>query len=73
MKVKTNGIETNYTIEGEGPWLAMSHSLACNISMWDEQAKLLARKYKVLRYDTRGTAEAARRRGRTRSSRWRTM
>ena len=54
MKMKTNGIETNYTIEGEGPWVTMSHSLACNISMWDEQAKLLARNYKVLRYDTRG-------------------
>jgi 3-oxoadipate enol-lactonase len=54
MKVKTNGIETNYVIEGEGPWLTMSHSLACNLSMWDEQAKLLARRFKVLRYDTRG-------------------
>ena len=54
MKIKTNGIETNYVIEGEGPWLTMSHSLACNLSMWDEQAKLLAGKFKVLRYDTRG-------------------
>jgi 3-oxoadipate enol-lactonase len=54
MKIRTNDIETNYTIEGEGPWVAMSHSLACNLSMWDEQAKLLSRKFKVLRYDTRG-------------------
>ena len=54
MKVKANGIETNYVIEGEGPWLTMSHSLASNLTMWDEQAKLLARKFKVLRYDTRG-------------------
>ena len=54
MKIKTNDIETNYTIEGEGPWLAMSHSLACNLSMWDPQVKLLARRFKVLRYDTRG-------------------
>ena len=54
MKAKTNGIETHYVIEGEGPWLTMSHSLACNVSMWDEQAKLLARRFKVLRYDTRG-------------------
>ena len=55
MKIKTNGIETNYVIEGEGPWLTMSHSLACNVSMWEEQAKLLAGKgFKVLRYDTRG-------------------
>jgi 3-oxoadipate enol-lactonase len=55
MKIKTNDIETNYVIEGEGPWLTMSHSLACNVSMWDEQAKLLASNgFKVLRYDTRG-------------------
>ena len=54
MKIKTNGIETNYVIEGEGPWLTMSHSLACNLSMWDPQAKLLAKQFKVLRYDTRG-------------------
>jgi 3-oxoadipate enol-lactonase len=54
MKIRTNDIETNYVIEGEGPWLTMSHSLACNLSMWDEQAKLLSRKFKVLRYDTRG-------------------
>ena len=54
MKIKTNGIETEYTVEGDGPWLAMSHSLACNLSMWDEQAKLLSKRFKVLRYDTRG-------------------
>lgn len=54
MKVKTNGIETHYVIEGDGPWLTMSHSLACNLSMWDGQAKLLSSRFKVLRYDTRG-------------------
>ena len=54
MKVKTNGVETHYVIEGEGPWLVMSHSLACNLSMWDGQAQLLSARYKVLRYDTRG-------------------
>jgi 3-oxoadipate enol-lactonase len=54
MKFKTNGIELNYTVEGEGPWLAMSHSLACDLSMWDEQAAVLRRNFKVLRFDTRG-------------------
>jgi 3-oxoadipate enol-lactonase len=55
MKIRTNGIEINCVVEGEGPWVAMSHSLACNLSMWDEQAKLLVAKgYKVLRFDTRG-------------------
>lgn len=54
MKVKANGIEINYEIEGEGPWVTMSHSLACNLHMWDPQMPALTRKYKVLRYDTRG-------------------
>jgi 3-oxoadipate enol-lactonase len=32
----------------------MSHSLATDLSMWDPQAKALAMRYRVLRYDTRG-------------------
>src|SRR3990172_3014382 len=32
----------------------MSHSLACNSAMWGGQAELLAKRFKVLRYDTRG-------------------
>ena len=54
MKIKANGIDINYLIEGEGPWLTLSHSLACNLHMWDEEVKRLSRRYKVLRYDTRG-------------------
>src|SRR6267378_77504 len=54
MKIKTNGIELNYVVEGSGPWLVMSHSLACDLSMWDEQAEVLRRNFKVLRFDTRG-------------------
>jgi len=48
-------MKLNYLVEGDGPWVAMSHSLACNISMWDEQAALLVKQgYRVLRFDTRG-------------------
>lgn len=54
MKVKANEIQINYTVEGSGPWVVMSHSLACAIPMWDEQAEALKSKYKVLRFDTRG-------------------
>ena len=54
MRVKANGIQINYSVEGEGPWVIMSHSLACNLSMWDEQAAALSKRYKVLRYDLRG-------------------
>ena len=39
MKIKANGIEINYEIEGEGPVVTFSHSLACNLSMWDEQVR----------------------------------
>ncbi|HVQ74517.1 MAG TPA: 3-oxoadipate enol-lactonase [Candidatus Binatia bacterium] len=54
MKVSANGIEINYEIEGEGPVVTMSHSLACNLGMWDEQVRALRNRYRVLRYDTRG-------------------
>jgi 3-oxoadipate enol-lactonase len=54
MKTNPNGIQIHYTIDGAGPWLAMSHSLACDSRMWDEQVAVLARRFKVLRFDTRG-------------------
>jgi 3-oxoadipate enol-lactonase len=47
-----NGIY--YEIEGEGPWMTLSHSLACDIHMWDPQMDLLTKHFKVLRFDTRG-------------------
>lgn len=45
----------HYTVDGtQGPWLILSHSLGCDISMWDPQLPALAERYRVLRYDTRG-------------------
>jgi 3-oxoadipate enol-lactonase len=58
MKLKANGIDINYTLEGDGPLVTLSHSLACNLSMWDEQARALGR-YRVLRYDTRGHGQTS--------------
>ena len=56
MKVKANGIETHYTLDGpEGaPVVTLSHSLATDISMWDPQMDALRARYRVLRYETRG-------------------
>ena len=54
MKINTNGVDINYVIEGDGPWLTMSHSLACDLHMWDEEARRLSQRYRVLRFDTRG-------------------
>lgn len=49
-----NGISINYKIEGSGPWVTLSHSLCCDLTMWDELAVSLAPTFSVLRYDTRG-------------------
>jgi 3-oxoadipate enol-lactonase len=55
VKANANGIQIHYTIDGDsGPWLTMSHSLACDSRMWDEQVAVLAKRFKVLRFDTRG-------------------
>jgi 3-oxoadipate enol-lactonase len=54
MHIEANGIRIRYEVEGEGPWLVMSHSLACSLHMWDEQAAHLRSRFRVLRFDTRG-------------------
>ena len=56
MKIKANGIDINYRIDGpEGaPWIVFSNSLATSTAMWDDQAAALKDKFRVLRYDQRG-------------------
>lgn len=56
MKIASNGITLHYLIEGrEGaPWVTFSHSLACDLRMWEGQVEALGREFRLLRYDTRG-------------------
>ena len=56
MQIKANGIDINYQIDGPdgAPWIVFSNSLATTTSMWDEQARELAGRFRVLRYDQRG-------------------
>ena len=56
MRISANGINVNYTLDGPAaaPVVALSHSLAADLSMWDPQMKALTARYRVLRYDTRG-------------------
>jgi 3-oxoadipate enol-lactonase len=55
MKIPVNGLSLEVRIEGQsGPCIIFSHSLATNLSMWKEQAVLLSRNFRVVRYDTRG-------------------
>ncbi len=61
MKAIVNGIETYYELHGKAgaPWLAFSHSLACNLRMWDGQAEALRDRFRILLYDTRGHGQSA--------------
>jgi 3-oxoadipate enol-lactonase len=56
MKIKANGININYQIDGAqgAPWIVFSNSLATSTAMWDEQAAALKDQFRVLRYDQRG-------------------
>lgn len=55
----SQGNQIAYLIEGEGPWLTLSHSLASNMSMWSPQMPLLTKHFKVLRFDTRGHGQSS--------------
>jgi len=56
--IRANGIDQACEIAGEVrpelPWLVLSHSLACDHSMWRPQAEAFAATHNVLAYDTRG-------------------
>jgi 3-oxoadipate enol-lactonase len=58
MKATSNGIRINYEVEGAGPWVVLSHSLACSLRMWDEQVQALRGRFRVLAFDTRGHGES---------------
>ncbi|HET7875406.1 MAG TPA: 3-oxoadipate enol-lactonase [Methylomirabilota bacterium] len=59
MKIKANGIEIHYMIEGEGPVVTMGHALGTNLAMWEPQAQALRGRYRVLRFDTRGHGQTS--------------
>ncbi len=58
MKAHINGIDVRYTVTGSGPWVTLSHSLACRLEMWDEEVKHLSKYFTVLAYDSRGHGES---------------
>jgi 3-oxoadipate enol-lactonase len=54
MDVKSGGVRIHYDVDGEGPCVVLSHSLACHSAMWEPQTAHLKGRYTVLRIDTRG-------------------
>ena len=56
MQATINGIRMNYLVEGPeaAPPVVLHHSLAMNLTLWDELAAALSSRYRVVRFDARG-------------------
>lgn len=59
MKVEANGIDIHYAIEGSGPVVTLVHSLATDLTLWDDLTAILAKRFSVLRYDARGHGQTS--------------
>jgi len=57
--VKLNGIDTYYSINGNGSPIVLIHHLAGNIRSWFNQIPYLAKNYQVIAYDLRGHGRSA--------------
>lgn len=49
-----DGVAIYYEVRGEGPAILLSHGFCATARMWDAQVDLLARNFKVIRWDLRG-------------------
>lgn len=58
---ESNGARLHYQFDGPAGArvLVLSNSLGTNFSMWDPQMAVLAQRFRVLRYDTRGHGQSA--------------
>ena len=54
--IPTNGTQLYYDATGPeaAPAIVFSNSIGATLEMWDPQARALASRYRVIRYDTRG-------------------
>jgi len=59
--LRLNNTRIHYELSGseDRPTLMFSNSLGTNISMWDRQMPVLARDFRILRYDTRGHGQSS--------------
>jgi 3-oxoadipate enol-lactonase len=59
--VTVNSISLAYRIDGDAdsPWLILSNGLGLDLNMWAPQMAVLAQRFHVLRYDSRGHGESA--------------
>ncbi|SMF36431.1 3-oxoadipate enol-lactonase [Tistlia consotensis] len=65
MTIFDDGIRRlNYVDEGEGPPLVLIHGVGANLQSWDEVARRLVGRFRVIRADLRGHGASARIEGR---------
>jgi len=53
--MEANGISVHYQLSGQGPSVVLLHEMGGTLDSWDGVAPALAQKYRVLRYDQRGS------------------
>jgi 3-oxoadipate enol-lactonase len=55
-RLQANGVTFEVAFDGpaDAPCLVLSHSLGSSLDMWSPQARSFSRRFRVLRYDTRG-------------------
>lgn len=59
--IEVDNAPMHYRVEGQAgaPVVILSHSLGTTLAMWDAQMPVLAERFRVLRYDSRGHGESA--------------
>jgi pimeloyl-ACP methyl ester carboxylesterase len=50
---------TRYTVEGSGPPLLLIHGVGARLDNWEGVAAILARRFRVIRYDLRGHGQSS--------------
>jgi 3-oxoadipate enol-lactonase len=53
-RANVNGTNLAYELTGEGPVVVLLHGFGLDLRMWDDQMAALRRRFRVLRFDTRG-------------------
>jgi 3-oxoadipate enol-lactonase len=57
--INVDGGKLYYEVTGEGDWIVLLHDGILHHVIWDGQFKLLAKHYKVVRYDRRGFGKSS--------------
>ena len=56
-RIKTNGVETVFEDEGNGPAVVLLHGFPFDRTMWRDQIEVLRGSYRVIAPDLRGLGE----------------